>query len=82
MSIYGKYAGISHESWILLHAANQGIDARNIAHNTGKSYEHLEGRVKGESMTQKCERKRLPLTPESLIENRDAIGTQNRLQLY
>ena len=44
--------------------------------NGQKLYEHLEGRVKGEeSMTQKCKKKGLPLTPESaLLENRDAIG--------
>ncbi|ERJ43751.1 hypothetical protein N581_03125 [Lactobacillus jensenii MD IIE-70(2)] len=39
-------------------------------------YEHFEGRVKSEkSMIEKCQRKGLPLIPESaLIENRDSIG--------
>nr|MDK8213948.1 GTP pyrophosphokinase family protein [Enterococcus faecalis] len=43
-----------------------------------KLYEHFEGRVKSDkSMIEKCQRKQLPLTPESaLIKNRDSIGVR------
>lgn len=39
-------------------------------------YEHLRGRVKSESsMEDKCQRKDLPLTPQSALrENRDSVG--------
>ena len=76
MSIYGKYAEylpkILDETLATIKKIGQDYQAK-----TGqKLYEHLEGRVKGEqSMTEKCERKGLPKTPEAaLIENRDSIG--------
>ena len=76
MSIYGKYADYLSQILDSVLQQIQGIGQEYSAEHGQKLYEHLEGRVKGEeSMTQKCERKGLPLTPESaLIENRDAIG--------
>lgn len=76
MSIYGKYAAylpqILDETMAQIREIGQAYQEKNGQ----KLYEHLEGRVKGEeSMTQKCKKKGLPLTPESaLLENRDAIG--------
>ena len=76
MSIYGKYADYLPQILDSVLQQIQDIGQDYSAENGQKLYEHLEGRVKGEeSMTQKCEKKGLPLTPESaLIENRDAIG--------
>lgn len=76
MSIYGKYAAylpqILDETMAQIREIGQAYQEKNGQ----KLYEHLEGRVKGEeSMTQKCKKKGLPLTPEgALLENRDAIG--------
>ncbi|CAH1706324.1 GTP pyrophosphokinase YwaC [Lactobacillus delbrueckii subsp. delbrueckii] len=76
MSIYGKYADYLPQILDSVLQQIQGIGQEYSAKHGQKLYEYLKGRVKGEeSMTQKCERKGLPLTPESaLIENRDAIG--------
>lgn len=73
MSIYGKYAAYLPQ---ILDDTMAQIREAYQEKNGQKLYEHLEGRVKGEeSMTQKCKKKGLPLTPESaLLENRDAIG--------
>ena len=73
MSIYGKYAAYLPQ---ILDDTMAQIREAYQEKNGQKLYEHLEGRVKGEeSMTQKCKKKDLPLTPESaLLENRDAIG--------
>ena len=76
MSIYEKYADYLPQILDSVLQQIKGIGQEYSEKYGQKLYEHLEGRVKGEeSMTQKCEKKGLPLTPESaLIENRDAIG--------
>ena len=76
MSIYGKYAAYLPQILDETIAQVREIGKAYQEKNGQKLYEHLEGRVKGEeSMTQKCKKKGLPLTPESaLLENRDAIG--------
>lgn len=76
MSIYGKYAAYLPQILDDTMAQIREIGQAYQEKNGQKLYEHLEGRVKGEeSMTQKCKKKDLPLTPESaLLENRDAIG--------
>lgn len=76
MSIYGKYAAYLPQILDETIAQVREIGQAYQEKNGQKLYEHLEGRVKGEeSMTQKCKKKGLPLTPESaLLENRDAIG--------
>ena len=76
MSIYGPYAEYLPKILDQVMARIKKIGRDYQEENKQKLYEHLEGRVKGEeSMTQKCEKKGLPLTPESaLLENRDSIG--------
>lgn len=76
MSIYGPYAEYLPKILDQVMARIKKIGQDYQEENKQKLYEHLEGRVKGEeSMTQKCEKKGLPLTPESaLLENRDSIG--------
>ncbi|TSO25394.1 GTP pyrophosphokinase family protein [Lactobacillus sp. LL6] len=76
MSIYGEYKPtlqkILQELMTRFNSLNQEQQS-----NTGDSlFEHLNGRVKTEkSMTEKCQRKNLPLTPYSALrENRDSIG--------
>lgn len=76
MSIYGKYQDYLP---LILKDMRQEITAMNEEYQKKhgqKLYEHFEGRVKSEkSMIEKCQRKGLPLIPESaLIENRDSIG--------
>lgn len=76
MSIYGKYQDYLPLS---LKDMRQEITVMNEEYQKKhgqKLYEHFEGRVKSEkSMIEKCQRKGLPLIPESaLIENRDSIG--------
>ncbi|EEU21030.1 GTP pyrophosphokinase family protein [Lactobacillus mulieris] len=78
MSIYGKYQAYLP---LILEDMRQEITAMNEEYqkNHGqKLYEHFEGRVKSDkSMIEKCQRKQLPLTPESaLIKNRDSIGVR------
>lgn len=76
MSIYGEYAPtlqrILDELMTRFNNLNQKYQS-----DTGNSlFEHLNGRVKSEkSMIEKCQRKGLPLTPESALrENRDSVG--------
>ncbi|EEQ24155.1 GTP pyrophosphokinase family protein [Lactobacillus jensenii] len=76
MSIYGKYQDYLP---LILKDMRQEITVMNEEYQKKhgqKLYEHFEGRVKSEkSMIEKCQRKGLPLIPESaLIENRDSIG--------
>lgn len=76
MSIYGKYQDYLS---LILKDMRQEITVMNEEYQKKhgqKLYEHFEGRVKSEkSMIEKCQRKGLPLIPESaLIENRDSIG--------
>ncbi len=78
MSIYGKYQAYLP---LILEDMRQEITAMNEEYQKRhgqKLYEHFEGRVKSEkSMIEKCQRKQLPLTPESaLIKNRDSIGVR------
>lgn len=78
MSIYGKYQAYLP---LILEDMRQEITAMNEEYQKKhgqKLYEHFEGRVKSEkSMIEKCQRKQLPLTPESaLIKNRDSIGVR------
>ncbi|WP_048588134.1 GTP pyrophosphokinase family protein [Lactobacillus jensenii] len=76
MSIYGKYQDylplILKDMWQEITVMNEEYQKKHGQ----KLYEHFEGRVKSEkSMIEKCQRKGLPLIPESaLIENRDSIG--------
>ena len=75
-AIYGKYADYLPK---ILEDISQRIKAENkkIKQETGhKLFEHFNARVKDEaSMLEKCNRKNLPLTPESALKKiRDAIG--------
>ena len=76
MSIYGEYKPTLEK--ILQELMTRFTDLNKKQQvNTGNSlFEHLNGRVKTEkSMTEKCKRKNLPLTPYSALrENRDSVG--------
>ena len=76
MDIYGGYTPVLDS---LLKQMLDYFRKENQLHQekTGDSlYEHLIGRVKRpESMLKKCQRKVLPVTPESALkENRDSVG--------
>ena len=76
MDIYGGYTPVLDS---LLNQILEYFRKENQLHQekTGDSlYEHLIGRVKRpESMIEKCQRKELPVTPESALkENRDSVG--------
>ena len=76
MDIYGGYTPVLDS---LLNQMLEYFRKENQLHQekTGDSlYEHLIGRVKRpESMLEKCQRKELPVTPESALkENRDSVG--------
>lgn len=76
MDIYGGYRPTLDD---ILNQTMNRFKEVNQAHQakTGdRLYEHLIGRVKTpKSMTEKCQRKNLPLTPHSALkENRDSIG--------
>lgn len=76
MDIYGGYTPVLDS---LLNQMLEYFRKENKLHQekTGDSlYEHLIGRVKRpKSMIEKCQRKELPVTPESALkENRDSVG--------
>ena len=76
MDIYGGYTPVLDS---LLNQMLEYFRKENQLHQekTGDSlYEHLTGRVTWpESMIEKCQRKELPVTPESALkENRDSVG--------
>lgn len=76
MDIYGGYAPVLDK---LLNQMLEYFRKENRIHQeqTGDSlYEHLIGRVKRpESMIEKCQRKGLPVTPESAMKKiRDSVG--------
>ena len=76
MDIYGGYTPVLDS---LLNQMLQYFRKENQLHQekTGDSlYEHLIGRVKQPtSMIEKCQRKELPVTPESALKrNRDSVG--------
>ena len=76
MDIYGGYAPVLDK---LLNQMLEYFRKENKIHQeqTGDSlYEHLIGRVKRpESMIEKCQRKALPVTPESAMKKiRDSVG--------
>lgn len=76
MDIYGGYAPVLDK---LLNQMLEYFRKENKIHQeqTGDSlYEHLIGRVKrSESMIEKCQRKELPVTPESAMKKiRDSVG--------
>ena len=76
MDIYGGYAPVLDK---LLNQMLEYFRKENRIHQeqTGDSlYEHLIGRVKrAESMIEKCQRKELPVTPESAMKKiRDSVG--------
>ncbi|MGT2636618.1 GTP pyrophosphokinase [Streptococcus ratti] len=75
-TIYGKYEAYLPQ---ILEDLSQKIQAENqrVKAETGfKLFEHFLARVKtNDSMTEKCQRKNLPVTTESALkEIRDAIG--------
>lgn len=76
MNIYGDYEPILEEllNQTMQHFKN--VNRTYAAKNGERLYEHLIGRVKTEaSMTEKCERKNLPLTVHSALkENKDSVG--------
>ncbi|MCC7667155.1 GTP pyrophosphokinase family protein [Liquorilactobacillus satsumensis] len=78
MEIYGEFkpylTKIRDDVLGKLNALNQ----KEIANNKTKLYEHLIGRVKTEeSMTEKCQRKGFPLSPQgALYDCKDAIGVR------
>lgn len=76
MDIYGGYAPVLDK---LLNQMLEYFRKENKIHQeqTGDSlYEHLIGRVKrSENMIEKCQRKELPVTPESAMKKiRDSVG--------
>lgn len=76
MNIYGKYAPTLDK---LLDQMMTQFEQLNKNYEKGhgeRLYEHLRGRVKSEaSMEGKCQRKNLPLTPQSALRvNRDSVG--------
>lgn len=76
MDIYGGYTPVLNK---LLNQMLEYFRKENKIHQeqTGDSlYEHLIGRVKrSESMIEKCQRKELPVTPESAMKKiRDSVG--------
>ena len=76
MDIYGGYAPVLDK---LLNQMLEYFRKENKIHQeqTGDSiYEHLIGRVKRpESMIEQCQRKELPVTPESAMKKiRDSVG--------
>lgn len=76
MDIYGGYSPVLNK---LLNQMLEYFRKENKIHQeqTGDSlYEHLIGRVKrSESMIEKCQRKELPVTPESAMKKiRDSVG--------
>lgn len=76
MSIYGEYKPTLQKILQELMTRFNNLNQEQQS-NTGDSlFEHLNGRVKTEkSMTEKCQRKNLPLTPYSALrENRDSVG--------
>lgn len=76
MSIYGEYAPTLQKILDELMTRFNNFN-KNYQNKTGDSlFEHLNGRVKSEkSMIEKCQRKNLPLTPESALrQNRDSVG--------
>ncbi len=71
MDIYGGYTPVLDS---LLNQMLEYFRKENQLHQekTGDSlYEHLTGRVKWpESMIEKCQRKELPVTPESALKRK------------
>ena len=76
MDIYGGYTPVLNK---LLNQMLEYFRKENKIHQEQTSdslYEHLIGRVKRpESMIEKCQRKELPVTPESAMKKiRDSVG--------
>lgn len=76
MSIYGNYQPILENLLAQTLEHFESINQSYAKQHGDHLYEHLIGRVKTEaSMTEKCERKHLPLTPHSALkENKDSVG--------
>ena len=76
VNIYGEYTPVLDK---LLKQMTEQFTTLNQNYEKKyheRLYEHLRGRVKSEkSMEDKCQRKGLPLTPNSALrENRDSVG--------
>lgn len=76
MSIYGPYEPTLDEILKELLTRFNNLNQDYQTQHEQRLFEHLIGRVKSEkSMTEKCKRKGLPLTPHSALrENRDSVG--------
>lgn len=76
MSIYGEYKPTLQKILQELMTRFENLNKDQQLKTGDSLFEHLNGRVKTEkSMTEKCLRKKLPLTPYSALrENRDSIG--------
>lgn len=76
MSIYGEYEPLLNNILedLMTRFSQMNTDYKNKYEQS--LFEHLNGRVKtDQSMSAKCEKKNLPLTPYSALrENRDSIG--------
>ena len=76
MNIYGKYAPTLDKLLGQMMAQFEQLNKNYEKEHGERLYEHLRGRVKSEaSMEGKCQRKNLPLTPQSALRvNRDSVG--------
>ena len=73
MNIYGKYAPTLDKLLDQMMTQFEQLNKNYEKEHGERLYEHLRGRVKSEaSMEGKCQRKNLPLTPQSALRvNRD-----------
>lgn len=76
LNIYGKYAPTLDKLLGQMMAQFEQLNKNYEKEHGERLYEHLRGRVKSEaSMEGKCQRKNLPLTPQSALRvNRDSVG--------
>lgn len=76
LNIYGKYAPTLDKLFKQMMTQFTQLNKKYEKEHGERLYEHLRGRVKSESsMEDKCQRKDLPLTPQSALrENRDSVG--------
>ena len=76
LNIYGEYAPTLNKILQELIQRFKDLNKNYEKQNGERLYEHLRGRIKGEtSMEEKCRRKGLPLNEHSALRaNRDSIG--------
>ena len=76
LNIYGKYAPTLDKLLDQMMVQFEQLNKNYEKEHGERLYEHLRGRVKSEaSMEGKCQRKNLPLTPQSALRvNRDSVG--------